>query len=179
MNTDHTWSACSGQQLQLHFKKRKRKILQRNMIYSAVNKFMIGLNSQVFREIIQDSPIKQRLPVPLPTGSLREPPKDSGLSPSSQLCDVISLGCGLDCGIFKRCHLKVTLTCSLVWEPLIQNLSISAAELKPRIAVTAAGHTGCVGVSGVPHPTPSGITSGFPPFWFFLSDPSPPSRIPP
>lgn len=139
------------------------------MIYSAVNKFMIGLNSQVFQEVIQDSPIKQRLPVPLPMGSLREPPKDSGLSSSPQLCDVISLGCGLDCGIFKRCHLKVTLMCRLVWEPLIQNLSISAADVRPRIAVTAAGHTGCTGGSGVPHPTPSGITSGFLPFWLFLS----------
>ena len=63
---------------------------------------MIVLDSQVFQEVIQDSSIKQRLPAPLPTGSLREPPKDSCLSPSPQLCDVISLGCGLDCGIFKR-----------------------------------------------------------------------------
>lgn len=53
------------------------------MIYSAVNKFRIGLNPQVFQEVIQDSSVEQRLPALLPTGSLREPPKDSGPLPNS------------------------------------------------------------------------------------------------
>ena len=57
---------------------------------------------------------------------------------------------------------------SLVWEQRIQSFSVSAAELKPRTAVTVsgAGHRGCMSLTQ--HLLESPVAS-LGPFWFFLS----------